>query len=97
MAAQIYLHFWDEPAQVIAVTGFDEERSLREVVFRRDGLHQVIVQPLLQWTDSRRIAAKAAVREGIDNIERDFHGGMATIGLYQIQFTEFTGIRSVVC
>ena len=75
MAAQVDLHRWREPAQVITRVAFrDEERRLGEAIFEGDFLHDGIVEPVFERHDSSRIAVKSTVGEGIDPIERQFHG-----------------------
>ena len=74
VAAKIDLRRRSEPAQIIGIALGDEIGCLRQIVFDRDGLHEVIVEPLIERTDCRRIALEDLVGEGIDLIELEFHG-----------------------
>src|SRR5690349_17185449 len=69
VAAQLHLSRGGEPAQVkvggISVGG-NRERSLTEVIFCCDRLHQVIVQPAFERHHRGRIPRQRTLSESID-------------------------------
>ncbi len=62
MAAQIDFHAWREPAQFVTITVAHEERRLREIVLRRDGLHLGVRKPRIQRADGGGIAGEDLLR-----------------------------------
>ena len=74
VTAQRHLRHRGEPADVkimlIAGVARHEEGRFREIVLRRDRLHQIVGDPCVERTDSRRVAKKHRIREGIDLINR---------------------------
>ena len=59
VTAEIDLHLWREPAQLVkAVSGYHES-GLGQVVLRGDRLEDIVVGPLLEETDAAGFPAKA--------------------------------------
>ncbi len=70
-----------EPAQVKTIgRGANEEGGFGETVFEGDALEERVVEPGVERNDGGGIAGEDAVREGIDPIERKFHGSEASGG-----------------
>jgi len=77
MAAQIHFRGGREPAQVIgAGSGLHEESRLGQVVFRRDALHQAVIQTGIQRHHSGGIFPQHIVGERIDLPQLELHHGL---------------------
>src|SRR6202035_3292885 len=71
--AEIDLDPWGKPTQIEAVRIADEIRGLRLFHFRRQALQPGIVRPLSQQANDCWIAGKGAVRESVDQQQRNSH------------------------
>lgn len=73
VTAQFHFDRRRHPAKIEMLCALDQERSFRKVVLRGDRLHLRIGQPVLEQTNTRRIAGEKTVGESRDFEKRNCH------------------------
>ena len=71
--AKVHLHRRRKPAFFLAVAFLNKKRRLRQIILRRNVLHQIIRKPRLQRHNRRRIPAKRHARKRINLKNFELH------------------------